>query len=68
MRVIRLGADEHFDERHQYPEALIVTDGSMKLIVDGAEVAVKEGGMYVVPPGALHSVAAGSSGTLVIVE
>lgn len=68
MKVIRLGAEPHSDERHEYPEALIVRDGNMNLIVDGAAVAVKEGGMYVVPPGVLHSVTAGSSGTLVIVD
>jgi quercetin dioxygenase-like cupin family protein len=68
MKVIQLGADAHSDERHEYPEALIVTDGAMNLIVDGAAVAVKEGGMYVVPPGVRHTVGADSSGTLVIVD
>ena len=68
MRVLELEAEKHFDERHQYPEALIVTNGSMSLVVDGATVAVNEGGMYVVPPGVLHSVAPGSSGRLVIVD
>ena len=68
MKVIQLGAESHTEERHEYPEALIVTDGRMNLVVDGAAVAVNEGGMYVVPPGVLHSVGPDSNGTLVIVD
>jgi len=68
MKVIQLGAESHAEERHEYPEALIVTDGRMNLVVDGAAVAVNEGGMFVVPAGVLHSVGPGSSGTLVIVD
>ena len=68
MRVIRLGEENHSDERHEYPEALIVTDGRMNLLVDGNAVAVNRGGMYVVPAGVVHSVAPGSDGTLVIVD
>ncbi len=68
MKVIRLGTESHAEERHEYPEALIVTDGRMNLVVDGATVAVNEGGMYVVPAGVPHTVAAGSNGTLVIVD
>jgi quercetin dioxygenase-like cupin family protein len=68
MRVLQLGRENHSEERHEYPEALIVTDGQMNLIVDGAAVAVKEGGMYVVAEGVLHTVGPGSSGTLVIVD
>jgi len=68
MKVIRMDGASHSDERHEYPEALIVTKGRVNLIVDGAAVAVNEGGMFVVPEGVLHSVGPGSDGTLVIVD
>ena len=68
MKIIRLDGEAHSDERHEYPEALIVTKGRMNLIVDGAAVAVNAGGMFVVPEGVLHSVGPNSDGTLVIVD
>ena len=68
MKVIRLGKEIHCDERHEYPEALIVTDGRMNLVVGGNAIAVNTGGMYVVPAGVEHTVAPGSAGTLVILD
>ena len=60
--------EPHFDEQHEYPEAMFVTDGRINLLVDGQAVAVNAGGMMIVPPGAIHSVVPGSDGTLVIFE
>ena len=58
---------ETHSESHDYPEGLFVTDGQIRIFVDGKAVAVKAGGLYIVPPGALHSIAC-SNGTAVIFE
>ena len=60
------GDESHADEIHDYPEGLVVTDGEIRLLVDGQSIAVNAGGMFIVPPGALHTVAEGHRGTLVI--
>jgi mannose-6-phosphate isomerase-like protein (cupin superfamily) len=67
LKVLQLN-ESHFDERHEYPEAMFVTDGRINLLVDGQAVAVNAGGMVVVPPGVMHTVVPGSDGTLVIFE
>lgn len=54
--------------RHEYSEAMFVTDGRINLLVDGQAVAVNAGGMFIVPPGMLHTVVPSSDGTLVIFE
>ncbi len=68
LKVLQLDEESHEDERHEYPEGMFVTDGRIHLLVDGKAIAVNAGSMYIVPPGALHSVAAGSDGTLVIFD
>ena len=60
--------EQHSDERHDYPEALVVTGGKIDLLVDGQAVAVNAGGMFIVPPGAVHTVVPGNDGTLVIFD
>jgi quercetin dioxygenase-like cupin family protein len=55
-------------EAHAYPETLLVLDGLLKLTIDGATIDVGPGEIFVVPPGVAHGVAAGSAGTLVIVD
>jgi quercetin dioxygenase-like cupin family protein len=67
LKVLQLN-ESHSDERHEYPEAMFVTDGRINLLVDGQAVAVNAGGMVVVPPGVMHTVVPGSDGTLVIFE
>lgn len=67
LKVLQLN-ESHLDERHEYPEAMFVTDGRINLLVDGQAVAVNAGGMVVVPPGVMHTVVPGSDGTLVIFE
>ncbi|HSP14760.1 MAG TPA: cupin domain-containing protein [Thermoanaerobaculia bacterium] len=68
LKLLQLDDDPHLDERHDYPEGLFVTDGQIRLLVDGKAIAVKAGGLYIVPPGTLHSIAACSNGTAVIFE
>ena len=67
-KVLQLDGEAYPSERHDHPEVLIVTDGSVNIVVDGKPVALNTGGMYVVPPGAMHNVAEGSKGTLVIFD
>jgi quercetin dioxygenase-like cupin family protein len=55
-------------ESHDYPETLLVLDGVLKLTIDGETIDVGAGEIFVVPPGLAHGVAAGSAGTLVIVD
>jgi quercetin dioxygenase-like cupin family protein len=67
VKVLRMDGAYH-EEKHDYPEALLVIDGILKLTIDGRTIDVGEGEMFVVPPGVAHGVAAGSSGTLIIVD
>ncbi|GKQ40726.1 cupin domain-containing protein [Streptomyces sp. A012304] len=68
VKVLRMDSGPVQEEAHGADEVLLVLDGRLELLVEGAEVAVETGGMYRVPAGALHAVRPGSHGTLVIVE
>ncbi|WP_241003096.1 cupin domain-containing protein [Streptomyces sp. CB01881] len=68
VKVLRMDGLPVAEERHGHTEVLLVLDGRLELVVDGADVPLGPGGMYVVPAGVPHAVAAGSRGTLVIVE
>ncbi|MBT2116440.1 cupin domain-containing protein [Dyella sp. LX-66] len=68
LKVLRMDASAYPDECHDYPEGLLVLDGQMLLEIDGAVVRVGAGELYVVPAGVPHAVAAGSHGTLVILD
>ncbi|MEU6236692.1 cupin domain-containing protein [Kitasatospora sp. NPDC047058] len=68
VKVLRMDGLPLPEERHDLAEVLLVLDGRLELLVDGVAVPVGPGGMYVVPAGVPHAVAAGSRGTLVIVE
>ena len=68
LKVLRMDESAYPDECHDYAEGLIVLDGAMLLAIDGAIVRVGAGELYVVPAGVPHAVAAGSRGTLVILD
>ncbi|NII73476.1 quercetin dioxygenase-like cupin family protein [Dyella sp. SG562] len=68
LKVVRMDASAYPDECHDYPEGLLVLDGQMLLEIGGAVVRVGAGELYVVPAGVPHAVAAGSHGTLVIID
>ncbi len=68
LKVLRMDGQAYPDEVHSYDEALLVLDGAMHLVVDGAKVSVHSGQMVIVPAGTAHGVAPGSQGTLVIVD
>ena len=68
LKLLQLDHQSHEDERHDHAEGLFVARGQINLIVDEKRVAVNAGGWFVVPAGTLHSVEAGSSGTVVIFD
>ena len=68
MRVLRMDGSAAPDERHTYPESLLVLDGRLRLTVEGCAVDVGAGQLCVIPAGTTHGVAPGSHGTLLIVE
>jgi mannose-6-phosphate isomerase-like protein (cupin superfamily) len=68
FKVLLMDEQQYPDETHEFDEALLVLDGVMKLKIDGTTIDVNAGEVYIVPAGQPHSVAAGSHGTLVIVD
>jgi len=68
LKVVRMDEAAYPDECHDYPEGLLVLDGQMLLEIGGEVVRVGAGELYVVPAGMPHAVAAGSRGTLVILD
>jgi quercetin dioxygenase-like cupin family protein len=68
VKVLRMDGSEYPEECHTYPEGLLVLDGQCNLTVEGNSINVRAGEIYIVPPGVRHSVAPGSSGTLVIFD
>lgn len=68
LKVLRMDGQAYPDEVHPYDEALLVLEGAMHLVVNGAKVSVHSGQMVIVPSGTAHGVAPGSQGTLVIVD
>lgn len=68
VKVLRMDESTYPDETHEFDEALIVLEGQMNLEIHGDVIAVKAGEMYVVPAQTPHAVAAGSHGTLVIID
>ena len=68
VKVLRMDGRALAPESHDAAEALLVVDGTLRLVADGAEVDVRAGEMYVVEAGVEHAVRPGSHGTLVIVE
>ncbi|CAL9664662.1 cupin domain-containing protein [Streptomyces griseomycini] len=68
VKVLRMDSRPVREEAHGADEVLLVLDGRLELLVEGAEVALGAGEMYRVPAGARHAVRPGSRGTLMIVE
>ncbi|MFF2658941.1 cupin domain-containing protein [Kitasatospora sp. NPDC058032] len=68
VKVLRMDGRPLPVEVHEDAELLLVLDGRLELLVDGAGVTVGPGELYRVPAGARHAVRAGSTGTLVLVE
>lgn len=68
LKVLRMDESAYDEEVHDYAEALLVLDGCMNLTVAGEVIHVSAGEIYIVPPGVPHGVAAGSGGTLLIID
>lgn len=68
IKILKMNSRQYLDEIHDYDEALIVISGKLLLVIDNEEIQVSQGEMYLVSAGVPHSVAAGSNGTLVIID
>lgn len=68
LKIVRMDDTPYETEVHDFDEALLVLEGRMNLEVNGRAVPVEGGSVYVVPAGVPHCVAAGSRGTLVIID
>ena len=68
FKVLRMDAGAYPDEAHDFDEALLVLDGCMRLDLEGQVTEVHAGEVFIVPAGVPHAVAAGSHGTLVIID
>ncbi|CAL9389779.1 hypothetical protein SUDANB19_01239 [Streptomyces sp. enrichment culture] len=68
VKVLKMDGRPLASESHDAAEALLVVDGTLRLVADGTEVDVRAGEMYIVEAGVEHAVRPGSRGTLVIVE
>ena len=68
IKVLRMNSSPYPNEVHNYAEALMVVEGQMNLEIAGQLVAVGSGEVFIVPAGLPHAVAAGSHGTLLIVD
>lgn len=68
LKLVRMDARAYPEECHDYAEGLLVLDGEMRLQVGASVTSVQAGEIYIVPAGIVHSVAAGSRGTLLILD
>jgi mannose-6-phosphate isomerase-like protein (cupin superfamily) len=68
VKVLRMDASSYPNEVHEFVEALLVLEGHMNLEIEGKTVCVQAGEIFMVPAGQPHAVAAGSQGTLVIID
>ena len=68
VKVLRMDASSYPNEEHDFVEALLVLEGHMNLEIAGKTVRVLAGEVFMVPAGVPHAVAAGSQGTLVIID
>lgn len=69
IKLIKMGGQGIPDESHSgFDELLVVIEGEMPLIVDGKSLRLKAGDFFLIPKGAIHSVPAGSYGTLLLID
>ncbi len=68
LKLLRMDDDSYPIESHDDQEGLLVLEGVMQLKLDEGVVPVRAGELYLVPAGTPHAVAAGSRGTLLIVD
>ncbi|MDY0816632.1 cupin domain-containing protein [Kitasatospora purpeofusca] len=68
VKVLRMDGRPLPVESHADPEVLLVLDGRLELLLNGAELTVGPGELQLIPAHAAHAVRPGSRGTLLIVE
>jgi quercetin dioxygenase-like cupin family protein len=68
VKVLRMDDSSYPNEVHSFAEALLVLEGQMNLEIEGKTIFVQAGEIFIVPAGQPHAVAAGSEGTLVIID
>lgn len=68
VKVLCMDGAVYPHEVHDFDEALLVIDGQMNLDIAGEITSVRTGEIFIVPAGVAHGVAAGSAGTLVIID
>jgi quercetin dioxygenase-like cupin family protein len=68
LKLVRMDERAYPEECHDYAEGLLVLDGEMRLQLGAEVISVQAGEIYIVPAGVAHSVAAGSKGTLLILD
>ncbi len=68
LKLSRMDGSAYPEEVHAVAEGLLVIEGRLNLTLDGKLVVVGSGELCVVPAGVAHAVAAGSFGTLLIVD
>jgi quercetin dioxygenase-like cupin family protein len=68
VKVLRMDGTASGEKPHAYAEGLLVLDGELKLGIGGEVVTVAAGEIFIVPANTPHAVAAGSHGTLVIID
>ncbi len=68
FKLLRMDGSVYPDEVHDFDEALLVLEGCMRLDMQGKVTEVRAGEVCIVPAGIPHGVAAGSHGTLVIID
>jgi quercetin dioxygenase-like cupin family protein len=68
LKVLRMDGSVYPDEVHDFDEALLVLEGCMRLDMQGKVTEVHAGQVCIVPAGVPHGVAAGSHGTLIIID
>ncbi|MFJ4092855.1 cupin domain-containing protein [Kitasatospora sp. NPDC089913] len=68
VKVLRMDGRPLPVESHDNAEVLVVLDGRLELLLEGAEVTVGPGELHRIPARAEHAVRPGSRGTLLIVE
>jgi len=68
FKIVRMDERAYPNESHPFNEALLVLDGQMNLQIGEQVIPVRAGEVYIMPAGVEHAVAAGSRGTLVIID
>jgi quercetin dioxygenase-like cupin family protein len=68
LKVLRMDGNAYAEETHAFDEALLVLNGCMRLEIGGVVTEVQAGNVFIVPANTAHGVAAGSHGTLVIID